>query len=219
MASSHSLGRTGTCKCDPWFTGLTCDLLNLQPPQSDQQGLCHKGFDSYYSWGGRSIPEVKADLDNATKWHLYASFMCNHKSLSEWTTVSSSGESSSVPCAVTTSEALCCVVTPQVTPTTNLLYLTAPHASTCFYLCLCGVALPACMLTPADTILPACNAAFGIVSRQAISSETRLWDHFSFRQSSARGRFARPPSFLGPTTRSPCTTLTPMQRMPGRSGT
>ena len=39
-------GPIGTCKCDPWFTGLTCRLLNFQPPKSDQQGLCHRGFDS-----------------------------------------------------------------------------------------------------------------------------------------------------------------------------
>jgi hypothetical protein len=82
-------GPIGTCKCDPWFTGLTCELLNFQPPKSDQQGLCHKGFDSYFSWGGRAIPEKKPG--SATKWHLYASFMCDHYSLRNWTTVSSSG--------------------------------------------------------------------------------------------------------------------------------
>jgi len=88
------------CVCDPWFTGLTCNLLNLQPPPDNQQGLCHKGFDSYYSWGGRAIPQKqtvtttsidKKQTTNTTKWHLYASFMCNHASLSKWTTVSSSG--------------------------------------------------------------------------------------------------------------------------------
>eukprot|EP00729_Bicosta_minor_P013611 gene13611-5380_t len=52
---------------------------------------CSLGGECYAPTPGQSIPEVKADLDNATKWHLYASFMCNHKSLSEWTTVSSSG--------------------------------------------------------------------------------------------------------------------------------
>eukprot|EP00040_Diaphanoeca_grandis_P001641 m.19049 g.19049 ORF g.19049 m.19049 type:complete len:456 (-) comp12323_c0_seq1:657-2024(-) len=91
-------GTNGRCVCDPWFTGLTCDLLNLQPPENNQQGLCHKGFDSYYSWGGRSVPEkttTTSMIDNkeetSTKWHLYASFMCKHNSLSKWTTVSSSG--------------------------------------------------------------------------------------------------------------------------------
>lgn len=82
-------GPIGTCKCDPWFTGLTCELLNFQPPKSDQQGLCHKGFDSYFSWGGRAIPEKKPGAP--TTWHLYASFMCEHFSLANWTTVSSSG--------------------------------------------------------------------------------------------------------------------------------
>ena len=48
-------------------------------------GLCHAGFDSYYSWGGR------AQLGDDGRWHLYASFMCKHNSLSKWTTVSSSG--------------------------------------------------------------------------------------------------------------------------------
>ena len=47
------------------------------------------GFDSYFSWGGRAIPEKKAGA--ATRWHLYASFMCDHYSLQNWTTVSSSG--------------------------------------------------------------------------------------------------------------------------------
>jgi hypothetical protein len=82
------IGPVGRCKCDPWFTGLTCSLLNLQRPKSDQQGLCHKGFDSYFSWGGRAIPEVKDGTP--TKWHLYASFMCEHNTLQKWTTVSSS---------------------------------------------------------------------------------------------------------------------------------
>lgn len=86
--------KTGKCVCDPWFTGLTCDLLNLQRPKDDQQGLCHKGFDSYYSWGGRTIAQKsveKATGKVSTKWHLYASFMCDHNTLSKWTTVSASG--------------------------------------------------------------------------------------------------------------------------------
>lgn len=84
-------GPIGTCKCDPWFTGLTCALLNFQPPESDQQGLCHTGFDSYFSWGGRAIPAPQNAGGAPQKWHLYASFMCNHASLESWTTVSSSG--------------------------------------------------------------------------------------------------------------------------------
>lgn len=82
------------CKCDIWFTGPNCDLLNLQAPESTERGLCHSGFDSYYSWGGRAIPEKVAAGPGGpakTRWHLYASFMCKHCSLRNWTTVSSSG--------------------------------------------------------------------------------------------------------------------------------
>ena len=73
------------CICDAYFTGPDCSLLNLQRPRlDDQAGLCHKGFSSYYSWGGKSI------LGQDGRWHLYASFMCNHATLDQWTTKSSS---------------------------------------------------------------------------------------------------------------------------------
>merc|ERR1719473_668391 len=48
---------TAACDCDPWFTGETCALLNLQAPADDQGGTCGRGFDSYYSWGGRAVPD------------------------------------------------------------------------------------------------------------------------------------------------------------------
>ena len=73
-----------TCACDPWWTGETCALLNLQAPLDDQGGTCGAGFDSYYSWGGRAIP------DDEGQWHLYASFICDHDNLQKWTTQSSS---------------------------------------------------------------------------------------------------------------------------------
>eukprot|EP00035_Acanthoeca_spectabilis_P039493 m.62749 g.62749 ORF g.62749 m.62749 type:complete len:467 (+) comp9626_c0_seq1:559-1959(+) len=85
-----SPGRPGKCSCDPWFTGLTCNLLNLQRPENDQLGLCHSGFDSYHSWGGRAIPAASGP-NGATEWHLYASFLCEHNTLQKWTTMSSSG--------------------------------------------------------------------------------------------------------------------------------
>ena len=85
------------CTCDAWWTGPNCDLLNLQRPESGEYGLCHSGMDSYYSWGGRALPETSTSPDevtgeetNSTTWHLYASFMCDHNSLGKWTTVSSS---------------------------------------------------------------------------------------------------------------------------------
>ena len=82
-----SLGGTcdaSKCRCDPWFTGATCALLNLQAPLDDQNGLCGAGFDSYYSWGGRALPDADG------QWHLYASFICDHDNLKEWTSQSSS---------------------------------------------------------------------------------------------------------------------------------
>lgn len=59
---------SNVCACDIWFTGPTCALLNLQPPVDSNKGTCGPSFDSYYSWGGRSIFV-------AGKYHLYASFM------------------------------------------------------------------------------------------------------------------------------------------------
>ena len=85
------------CTCDAWWTGPNCDLLNLQSPDDNQHGLCHSGFDSYYSWGGRALPQVHTKLlangktAQETSYHLYASFLCKHASLEHWTTVSSSG--------------------------------------------------------------------------------------------------------------------------------
>ena len=73
------------CVCDSYFTGPDCSLLNLQRPRfNDQAGLCHNGFNSYYSWGGKSV------FGSDNKYHLYASFMCRHATLDEWTTKSSS---------------------------------------------------------------------------------------------------------------------------------
>jgi hypothetical protein len=64
------------CVCDNYFTGDTCQFLNLQRPRfDDQAGTCHRGFSSYYSWGGRSV------IGDDGKAHLIASFMCDHKDL------------------------------------------------------------------------------------------------------------------------------------------
>jgi hypothetical protein len=73
---------SNTCACDPAFTGPTCALLNLQ--RGSVSGTCGPNFDSYYSWGGRTLK------DPATgDFHLYASFLCRHSNLGQWTTVSS----------------------------------------------------------------------------------------------------------------------------------
>ena len=73
------------CVCDNYFTGPQCDLLNLQRPRLDEQaGTCHRGFNTYYSWGGKAL---RGDDGKA---HLIASFMCRHKDLAAWTTDSSS---------------------------------------------------------------------------------------------------------------------------------
>lgn len=76
---------TGTCNCDPWFTGARCALLNLQKAPDTQAGTCGDAFDGYYSWGGRTVHSSDDGL-----YHLFASFMCNHNSLRAWTTVSAS---------------------------------------------------------------------------------------------------------------------------------
>lgn len=75
----------GACQCDAWWTGADCRYLNLQRPRlGDQAGTCGAGFASYYSWGGRSLHGADG------RYHLFASFMCRHATLSEWTTASAS---------------------------------------------------------------------------------------------------------------------------------
>ena len=76
------------------FTGQWCDLLNLQAPEDTERGLCHSGFESYHSWGGRALPATETTVTNAadgtairetsTTWHLYASFMCKDAHLSPY---------------------------------------------------------------------------------------------------------------------------------------
>jgi hypothetical protein len=78
-----SLGGTcasSQCSCDIWFTGLQCAQLNLQPADPAACGLVAPG---YLSWGGHSL------RDASGTYHLLASFLCNHATLSEWTTKSS----------------------------------------------------------------------------------------------------------------------------------
>jgi hypothetical protein len=72
---------SSVCECDPWWTGPTCTYLNLQPAESlSSQGL---QAPSYYSWGGHTLQDDSGD------YHLFASFMCDHASLSSWTSKSS----------------------------------------------------------------------------------------------------------------------------------
>jgi len=69
------------CVCDSWWTGPTCDKLNLQPAESlSSQGL---QVPDYYSWGGHPL-----QTDDGT-YHLFASFMCDHATLGSWTSKSS----------------------------------------------------------------------------------------------------------------------------------
>lgn len=79
-----SLGGTCTnskCVCDSWWTGPLCTYLNLQPADSlTSQGL---QAPDYYSWGGHPLQS-----EDGT-YHLFASFMCDHKTLGSWTTKSS----------------------------------------------------------------------------------------------------------------------------------
>ena len=79
-----SLGGTcaaAKCACDPWFTGPSCALLNLQPADS----LASQGLQapSYFSWGGHPL-----QAEDGT-YHLFASFMCDHATLGSWTSKSS----------------------------------------------------------------------------------------------------------------------------------
>jgi hypothetical protein len=71
---------SGACVCDTWWTGPTCAQVNLQPADPAACGLVAPG---YLSWGGHPL------RDNAGTYHLLASFLCNHATLSEWTTKSS----------------------------------------------------------------------------------------------------------------------------------
>jgi hypothetical protein len=69
------------CQCDAWSTGLQCNLLNLAPVISPNVGL---QVPSYYSWGGHALQDETTGL-----YHGFFSFLCNHATLSEWTTKSS----------------------------------------------------------------------------------------------------------------------------------
>jgi hypothetical protein len=77
---------TSQCACDPWFTGPSCALLNLQAPTTSSAGTCGPLYEDarYFSWGGRSL------LGQDGRYHSFISFMCNHKDLGSWTTASSS---------------------------------------------------------------------------------------------------------------------------------
>eukprot|EP01047_Picozoa_sp_COSAG01_P019958 COSAG01_NODE_1125_length_11596_cov_8.205532_1_plen_499_part_00 len=82
---SCSLGgecKGGVCVCDHWTTGPQCNLLNLEHLKRDisSYGL---QMPAYHSWGGHAVP------DAGGLWNGFFSFMCNHKSLSSWTTASS----------------------------------------------------------------------------------------------------------------------------------
>ena len=68
------------CVCDVWWTGPTCDLLNLAPPDNEHHGL---QVPNYYSWGGHAAQDA-----NLT-WHGFFSFICNGSTLNAWTTRSS----------------------------------------------------------------------------------------------------------------------------------
>lgn len=72
----------GACKCDHWTTGNQCNLLNLQhlTRHVSSYGL---QMPSYHSWGGHAV------LDADGVWNGFFSFMCDHHSLSQWTTASS----------------------------------------------------------------------------------------------------------------------------------
>jgi hypothetical protein len=68
------------CACDIWFTGFSCQYLNLQPAEPDY-GM---QIPTYYSWGGHCIQNATTGV-----YHGYFSFMCNHSTLGSWTTASS----------------------------------------------------------------------------------------------------------------------------------
>jgi len=68
------------CSCDAWFTGERCDLLNLAPA-TPGAGL---QVPNYFSWGGHALQDTQSGV-----YHLFASFMCRHATLGDWTTKSS----------------------------------------------------------------------------------------------------------------------------------
>lgn len=76
LGGTCTLPSNGTCKCDIWWTGPACDLLNLQPPENELSGL---QVPNYYSWGGH------AEADASGKWHGFFSFIYNGSTLSAWT--------------------------------------------------------------------------------------------------------------------------------------
>eukprot|EP00041_Stephanoeca_diplocostata_P005449 m.62073 g.62073 ORF g.62073 m.62073 type:complete len:480 (-) comp15790_c0_seq2:80-1519(-) len=72
----------GACSCDAWATGPHCQLLNfVKPKDPTTHGLQMGG---YYSWGGHA-----AYYPASKRYQGYFSFMCQHKTLSAWTTDSS----------------------------------------------------------------------------------------------------------------------------------
>lgn len=74
----------GVCACDAWFTGASCDLLNLVAPTPEEFSSWGLQLPGYSTWGGH------AALDPASgRWHGYFSLMCNHGPLDDWTTFSS----------------------------------------------------------------------------------------------------------------------------------
>jgi hypothetical protein len=75
-------GAAATCVCDAWWTGARCDLLNLAPPVTPEDGLQLPG---YFSWGGHAL----SDGASPPTYHGFFSFMCRHATLAEWTTKSS----------------------------------------------------------------------------------------------------------------------------------
>lgn len=82
---SCSLGGSctnGVCECEHWTTGTHCNLLNMQhlTREIPTYGL---QMPKYHSWGGHAVEDEKG------VWNGFFSFMCNHLSLSSWTTASS----------------------------------------------------------------------------------------------------------------------------------
>jgi len=70
----------GICKCDPWFTGKNCALLNLAPASSLDQGLQLPG---YRTWCGHCVHDPEAN-----RFVGLFSVMVGHCSLWAWGTAS-----------------------------------------------------------------------------------------------------------------------------------